>query len=250
MKLTKKGIEEYVKALDIYDAIKYIEEKQEKINLDSLLKKYIKKKEAYEKEVLRYKSMCEFENELYDRGFINIAGVDEAGRGPLAGPVVAAAVILKKGDFIAGLNDSKKLSEKRREELFDEITKKAVAYGVGIVDEKCIDKINILRATKLAMMEAVGKINPDYVLVDAVELEKLRVGQNAIIKGDAKSVSIAAASIIAKVTRDRIMVNLDKEYPQYGFLKHKGYGTKEHIDAIKKFGASPIHRKTFIGKFK
>lgn len=249
MKLTKKSVEEYVKTLDVYDAIDYIEEKQKEINLDALLKKYIKKKQAYEKEVLRYKSMCEFENELYDRGFTNIAGVDEAGRGPLAGPVVAAAVILKKDDFIEGINDSKKLSEKKREELFDDITKRAVAYGVGIVDWKCIDKINILRATKLAMMEAINKVSPDYVLIDAVNLEDLKVEQNAIVKGDARSVSIAAASIIAKVTRDRIMVDMDKIYPQYGFLKHKGYGTKEHIDAIKKFGACPIHRNTFIKKF-
>jgi len=249
MKMTKKSVEEYVKTLDIYDAIKYIEKKQEEINLDSLLKKYTKKKEAYEKEILRYNAMCEFENKLYSEGYKSIAGVDEAGRGPLAGPVVAAAVILKKDEFIEGLNDSKKLSEKKREELYDTITKKAVAYGVGIVDEKCIDKINILNATKLAMHEALKKINPDYVLIDAVKLEDLNVKQDAIIKGDAKSVSIAAASIIAKVTRDRIMSDMDKIYPNYGFIKHKGYGTKEHIDAIKKFGASKIHRNTFISKF-
>lgn len=249
MRVTKKSVEEYVKTLDIDQAINYIKEKQKEINLDALLKKYTKKKQAYEKEVSRYKAMCGFENDLYDRGFLNIAGVDEAGRGPLAGPVVAAAVILKNGEFIEGLNDSKKLSEKKREELFDEITKKAVAYGVGIVDEKCIDEINILNATKLAMMDAINKINPDYVLIDAVTLDNLKVEQKAIVKGDQKSVSIAAASIIAKITRDRIMVDMDRVYPKYGFLKHKGYGTKEHIDAIKEFGACAIHRNSFIGKF-
>lgn len=253
MKVTKKSITQYVKTLNIDEAILYIRKMQQEndINLDDLLKKYLHKKELQEKEIKRYHDMSVYEESMYNEGYNIIVGVDEAGRGPLAGPVVAGAVILKKGEFIEGLNDSKKLSEKKREELFDEITKKAVAYGVGIVDEKCIDEINILEATKLAMYKAIDSmsIKPDVALIDALQLENLNIKQEAIVKGDAKSISIAAASIIAKVTRDRIITNLANQYPQYGFEKHKGYGTKQHIDAIKQYGACPIHRKTFIKNF-
>ena len=180
-----------------------------------------------------------------------VGGIDEAGRGPLAGPVVAGAAILPADCEILFLNDSKKLSEKRREELFDEIKAKAVSFGVGIVDPERIDEINILQATYEAMRIAVSKLSPapEVLLNDAVTIPGIPIRQVPIIKGDAKSVSIAAASILAKVTRDRMMVEYDTIFPQYGFAKHKGYGTAAHIAAIKEFGPCPIHRKTFIRNF-
>lgn len=199
------------------------------------------------KEYERYREMMHYEFAAIKKGFEYVAGIDEAGRGPLAGPVVAAAVMLSKDTFISGLDDSKKLSEKKRELLYDEIVEKALAYGIGVVDEKYIDKVNILNATKKAMCKAVSslKLKPDILLVDAVTLDDIDIKQLSIIKGDKKSVSIAAASIIAKVTRDRIITEMDLLYPQYGFKKHKGYGTKEHIEAIKKYGFCPIHRMSF-----
>lgn len=187
-----------------------------------------------------------FEKELYNEGIEYIAGTDEAGRGPLAGPVVAAAVILPKGLIITGVNDSKQLTEKKREELFDIINEKALAVGVSFIDNNKIDEINILEASRLAMMEAIKKlkIKPQYVLSDAMKMN-IDVPVKPIIKGDALSESIAAASIIAKVMRDRYMDEMDLKYPNYGFKKHKGYPTKDHIEAIKKYGITPIHRKTF-----
>ena len=204
-----------------------------------------------EKEELRLETMLEYEKDLYSKGYEYICGIDEAGRGPLCGPVVAAAVILKKGDKIEGVNDSKKLSEKKRELIFDEIKQRAVAWSVGIVDEKTIDEINILEATRLAMKKAVEGLStkPEYALVDAEKKVPIDVPYTPIIKGDALSESIAAASIIAKVTRDRLIIELDKEYPEYNFAKNKGYGTKEHTDAIKKYGLSPVHRTSFCKKF-
>lgn len=195
-----------------------------------------------------------YEISNYERGysyFDYICGIDEAGRGPLAGPVVAAAVILDKDKEILFLNDSKKLSEKKRNELFDEINDKALAVGVGIVDEKEIDEINILQATYKAMRLAISNLNikPQILLNDAVIIPEVDIKQVDIIKGDAKSISIAAASIIAKVTRDRIMCEYHEIYPEYDFLKHKGYGTKKHIDAIKEYGICDIHRKTFCRRF-
>lgn len=180
-----------------------------------------------------------------------ICGIDEAGRGPLAGPVAAGAVILPKDCEILFLNDSKKLSEKRREELFAEIKEKAVAWSVGIVGPDRIDEINILQATYEAMRKAVNglSVEPDLLLNDAVTIPKVNIMQIPIIKGDAKSVSIAAASILAKVTRDHMMAEYDRMFPQYGFAKHKGYGTAAHISAIKEHGPCPIHRKTFIKNF-
>lgn len=180
-----------------------------------------------------------------------ICGVDEAGRGPFAGPVVAGAVILSLDDperEILYLNDSKKLSEKKREALYDEIMEKAVSVGVGIVERDVIDEINILQATFLAMQKAIAALDPqpDYILADAVTIPKILIPQEGIVKGDAKSVSIAAGSIIAKVTRDRIMYEYDKLYPEYGFASHKGYGTKAHIEAIKEYGMLDIHRRSFI----
>ena len=191
-----------------------------------------------------------FERELLATGAKLIGGMDEAGRGPLAGPVVAAAVVMPLDDIIPGVDDSKKLTEKKRERLFDEIIKKALAYKIVAVDEKVIDEINILNATKKAMTECVSglSVRPDIVLVDAVKLS-LDVPTKAIIKGDALSYSIGAASILAKVYRDRLMQEYDAIYPWYGFAQNKGYGTKDHIDALKSVGPSPIHRRTFITHF-
>lgn len=181
----------------------------------------------------------------------NICGIDEAGRGPFAGPVVAGAVILPKDAEILYLNDSKKLSEKKREQLYDEIMEKAFAVGVGIVGQERIDEINILQATYEAMRTAVSNLGtePDILLNDAVTIPGIDIRQIPIIKGDARSVSIAAASIIAKVTRDRLMVRYEEEFPGYGFASHKGYGTAAHRESIKRLGACPLHRKTFIKNY-
>ena len=202
--------------------------------------------ERLEKELARLEAMKEFERE-YD-GCSLICGVDEAGRGPLAGPVAAGAVILPKDFTILYLNDSKKLSEKRREELFLEIREKAVSYSVGIVGPERIDEINILQATYEAMRQAVSGLGavPDLLLNDAVTIPELAIPQVPIIKGDAKSVSIAAASILAKVTRDHLMEEYDRQFPQYGFAKHKGYGTAAHVAALREFGPCPIHRRSFL----
>lgn len=190
--------------------------------------------------------MKEYENELYNQGIELIAGVDEVGRGPLVGPVVCACVILPKDYYNEEINDSKKISEKKREKLYDIIMQNALSVGIGISSEKIIDEINILEATKRAMKEAIynSKIKPQHVLIDAVKLD-IDIPSTSIIKGDAKSQSIAASSIIAKVTRDRMMDELDKKYPQYMFSKNKGYGTKAHIEAIRKYGIIDEHRKSF-----
>lgn len=191
-----------------------------------------------------------YENEAFDNGFNCVCGVDEAGRGPLAGPVCAAAVILPKGCIIEGLNDSKKLSEKRREQLFDVITKKAVAYSIAMASEKEIDEINILQATFLAMRRAVEslEIKPDFVIVDGNRDPLLGIKTMTLVKGDALCESVAAASVLAKVTRDRYMLDMCEKYPEYQFQKHKGYGTKLHYEMIEKYGISDIHRKTFLKK--
>ncbi len=192
-----------------------------------------------------------FENNAVLLGYKNICGVDEAGRGPLAGPVCAAAVILPMGLEIEGLNDSKKLSEKKREQLFPIICEKAVDYSIGFATEQEIDEINILNATFLAMKRAVEglKIKPDYILVDGNRYPKIGdAKEEVVVKGDAKSMSIAAASILAKVSRDRFMLEKTKEYPQYEFEKHKGYGTKLHYEKLAEFGPSPIHRMSFLKK--
>ena len=190
--------------------------------------------------------MKDFENELYKNGITLIGGVDEVGRGPLVGPVVCACVVLPVDYYNEEINDSKKISEKKREKLFDIIMKDALGVGIGMSSEKVIDEVNILEATKLAMKEAIDKcsIKPEHVLIDAVKLE-LDIPSTSIVKGDAKSQSIAAASIIAKVTRDRMMDELDKKHPVYLFKKNKGYGTKAHIEAIRKYGIIEEHRKTF-----
>ena len=192
-----------------------------------------------------------FENEAKAQGYNFVCGIDEAGRGPLAGPVCAAAVILPEGCEIEGINDSKKLTEKKREALYDVIIEKALAYGIATADEKEIDEINILQATYLAMNRAFQKleIKPDMALVDGNRDPKLGVPTQTIVKGDARSMSIAAASILAKVTRDRFMLKMDEKYPEYQFAKHKGYGTKLHYEMLNEYGPSEIHRMTFLKSF-
>lgn len=206
------------------------------------------KGERLEKELNRLEEMCRYEKEHENCALI--CGIDEAGRGPLAGPVVAGAVILPKNSRILYLNDSKKLSEKRREELFVRIQKEALAWSVGIAEPEQIDEINILQATYEAMRKAIQGLpqKPDLLLNDAVTIPDVEIAQIPIVKGDAKSLSIAAASILAKVTRDHMMMEYDKIYPEYGFGKHKGYGTAAHMEAIRRFGPCPIHRRTFIKK--
>ena len=205
--------------------------------------------EKLEKELARLEAMKEYEYAYQACAYIG--GIDEAGRGPLAGPVVAAAVVLPKDCRILYLNDSKKLSEKKRDLLFDQIREKAVAYGIGMAGPDRVDEIDILRATYEAMRQAVEKLGivPDILLNDAVTIPGLDITQVPIVKGDAKSVSIAAASILAKVTRDRLMAEYDKQYPVYGFAKHKGYGTAAHIEALRRHGPCPIHRMTFLKNF-
>jgi ribonuclease HII len=201
-----------------------------------------------EAELFRLNAMSVYEKQLEEQGFKKIAGIDEAGRGPLAGPVVAAACILPPGLLLENLNDSKQLSEKERESLFAAIIASPRAiYGIGIVDVETIDQINILRATHLAMQRAVAALSekPDYLLIDGNQLPFFEIPREGVIKGDAKSVSIAAASVLAKVTRDRIMTELDAQWPVYGFKQHKGYGTEKHTQAIRKWGACPIHRRSF-----
>ena len=204
---------------------------------------------AYEKEVERCEALKKYEREY--AAYAHICGIDEVGRGPLAGPVVAGAVILPKDCDILYINDSKKLSEKKREELYDVIMERAVAVGLGYSTPERIDEINILQATYEAMREAIANLEttPDLLLNDAVTIPQVSIRQIPIIKGDAKSISIGAASIVAKVTRDRLMVQYDGIYPEYGFASNKGYGAQAHIDALKKYGPCPIHRRSFITHF-
>ncbi len=206
------------------------------------------KQERIEKQQLRLQEMLSFERELWSAGKEYIAGVDEVGRGPLAGPVVTAAVILPKDFSLLGVDDSKKLSPKRREELFEQIKEAAVCWAIGRREPDRIDAVNILEATKEAMRDAVKAlpVRPDHVLIDAVRLQGLDMPQTSIIKGDARSVSIAAASILAKVTRDREMVEMAGIYPGYAFESNKGYGTSAHYEGLRKLGPCPIHRKTFL----
>lgn len=205
-----------------------------------------------EKEEIRLNELKKEEMQLYAMGAKYICGIDEAGRGPLAGPVVVASVIMPKDSKIEGVNDSKKVSEKKREKLYEEITQSAISWSVAIIDQKQIDDINILNATKKGLTQCIKELKekPNIIIVDALEkIDTLGIPYKSIIKGDAKCYSIAAASIIAKVTRDRIMRQWDEVYPQYGFAKHKGYGTATHIAAIKEYGLCPIHRRSFTKKF-
>lgn len=218
--------------------------------VQKLIAKYKKQELRLQQERERLETMREFEHRYEHMGWV--CGIDEAGRGPLAGPVVAGAVILPKDCEILYLNDSKKLSEARREALYDEIMEKAVAVGVGMASPDTIDRINILQATYCAMKDAVSQLStrPDVLLNDAVTIPELTITQVPIIKGDARSVSIAAASIIAKVTRDRLMKEYDAIFPDYGFAGHKGYGTEAHVQAIKTYGLTPIHRRSFCENIK
>ena len=205
-----------------------------------------------EKEEARLLQLKEHENELREKGFKTICGIDEAGRGPLAGPVVIASVIMPANSMIEGVNDSKKISEKKREKIYDQILEEAVSYGIAIIGQDEIDEINILNATKKGLTVSLQEMSqkPDLILVDALNgIDTLGIPYDSIIKGDAKCYSIAAASIIAKVTRDRIMREWDKVYPEYGFEKHKGYGTAAHIAAIRENGLCPIHRRSFTKNF-
>ena len=201
-----------------------------------------------EKELARLTKLKEIEKDLYEKGFQKIAGIDEAGRGPLAGPVVVAGVIMPQDSMIEGVNDSKKVSEKKREKLYDLILEQAIRYSVAIIGQDVIDEINILNATKQGVTKVVEglEVKPNLILVDALtHIDTKGIPYDSIVKGDAKCYNIAAASIIAKVTRDRIMRQWDEVYPQYGFEKHKGYGTAKHISAIKEYGICPLHRKSF-----
>ncbi len=222
-------------------------ERDQRAGVKKTIVRYQKKIAAYEKEMQRLERMLEFEKKYGDE-FTCICGIDEAGRGPFAGPVVAGAVVLPVGWKPEGLNDSKQVSAKRRGELFEEIKEKAVSYGIGMSSPARIDEINILQATYEAMRHAVEDLDvvPDLLLNDAVTIPALPIRQVGIVKGDARSLSIAAASIVAKVTRDRLMEEYAELYPEYGFEKNKGYGSEEHRQALKKYGPCPIHRNTFI----
>ena len=206
-----------------------------------------------DKEIERLTMLKEIEKDLHTKGFKNICGIDEAGRGPLAGPVVIAGVIMPEDSMIEGVNDSKKVSEKKREKLYDLIIEEAISYSVAIIGQDVIDEINILNATKSGVTKVIDEleIKPDLIIVDALEkINTRQIPYESIIKGDAKCYSIAAASILAKVTRDRIMREWDKIYPQYGFITHKGYGTAKHMEAIREYGLCPRHRRSFTKNIK
>lgn len=251
MAISTNDIKNELKAADInmlpYFIEKYAGDEREAVK--KLVAKAVKSLDAYKKELARTEEMKLYEKKYAECGLI--CGIDEVGRGPFAGPVVAGAVILPKDCDILYLNDSKKLSEKKREELYPVIMEKAIAVGIGYNTPERIDEINILNATYEAMRKAIGalSVKPDILLNDAVTIPEVNIRQIPIIKGDAKSVSIAAASIVAKVTRDRLMVKYDEIYPEYGFGSNKGYGSAAHIEALKKYGPTPIHRRSFIGNF-
>ncbi|WP_163971208.1 ribonuclease HII [Oceanobacillus halotolerans] len=215
--------------------------------VQQLVKAYEKKLAKVRQLEFKFKEMSRIEDYYYDRGYHYIAGMDEAGRGPLAGPVVAACVVLPKDFKLLGLNDSKQLTEATRTEFFTIIKKEAISYGISMIDNRTIDNMNIYEATKLAMLQAMEQLDPqpNHMLIDAVELEGLTCTYDAITKGDAKSISIAAASILAKVTRDNRMKEIHSEYPEYDFSSNMGYGTKQHMEALARFGASPYHRRSF-----
>lgn len=252
MKIKLKDIEQNIKNIPLEEAVNYLETiEEESVGLVRLKQKVNRELIRVQQEVERLEKLQIYEKTAKGQGFKYIAGLDEAGRGPLAGPVVAAAVILPESFYFEGLNDSKKVSPAVRDRLYDQIIDEAVAYSIVMVDNIIIDNINILNATKKAMSQAVQSLSqkPDFLLLDAIELKDIDLPQLPLIKGDSKSASIAAASILAKVTRDRWIENIDAKYPQYGFAKHKGYGTAEHIEAIAKYGLTEIHRRTFSEKF-
>ncbi|GAB6109249.1 ribonuclease HII [Fusibacter bizertensis] len=238
---TEERLELYIQAL----------ESDLRTSCHSLAKSLKRKTHLEQNERDRLKRIVVYEQKAWEDGYCFVAGLDEAGRGPLIGPVVAAAVILKPDMDITGIDDSKKLSAAQRECLYEVIAKEAVSYGIGVADHHEIDEINILNATKLAMKRALDamEIKPDYLLIDALRLPHVELPQKDIIKGDSKSVSIAAASILAKVSRDRMMIELSKKYPEYGFESNKGYGTDVHYNAIRAYGILPEHRRSFLKGF-
>ncbi|AUN15325.1 ribonuclease HII [[Clostridium] sordellii] len=245
-----KEINSIIENISTDEYLKYIDilKDDERKSVKNIAVKLAKKLDKMRAENERLEMINIFENEGYEKGFTYIGGIDEAGRGPLAGPVVAAVVVFKPGTKIEGINDSKKLSEAKRDELFEIIKEEALDYGIGIVQKDEIDEYNILNATYMAMKKAVNclKQKPDYLLVDAAHIPDVDIEQKSIIKGDSKSISIAAASILAKVTRDSIMYEYDKMYPEYGFASHKGYGTDQHYKAIREHGITSIHRRSFL----
>ncbi|MBC8631130.1 ribonuclease HII [[Eubacterium] tenue] len=245
-----KEINAIIESISPNEYLKYIDilKDDERKSVKNIAIKLSKKLDKIRAENERLEMINTFENEGYQKGYTYIGGIDEAGRGPLAGPVVAAVVVFKPGTKIEGINDSKKLSEAKRDELFDIIKEQALDYGIGIVQKDEIDEYNILNATYMAMKKAINclKKTPDYLLVDAAHVPDVNIDQKSIIKGDSKSISIAAASILAKVTRDSLMYEYDKMYPEYGFASHKGYGTDQHYKAIREHGITPIHRKSFL----
>lgn len=251
METNISGIKAIFKEADISALPSLIDEYSldERASVKKIIESANKRLLAYENEIKRTEALKVYEKQYESFGYV--CGIDEVGRGPLAGPVVTCAVVLPKDSKILYLNDSKQLSEKKREELYDVIMREAVSVGIGYNSPERIDEINILQATLEAMREAVSKltVTPCVLLNDAVTIPGIDIKQVPIIKGDAKSVSIAAASIVAKVTRDRLMVEYDKVYPEYKFASNKGYGSAEHIEALKKYGKTPIHRNSFIGNF-
>ena len=251
--MKSKSVKEIKETVDNLSTDKYLEyidvlKRDERKSVQNIAIKMAKKLDLIRKEEERLELINTYEKEGYSKGYLYIGGIDEAGRGPLAGPVVASVVVFKPNTKIEGINDSKKLSEAKREELFDIIKEQAIDYGIGIVNNEEIDEINILNATYLAMKKALNclKNTPDYLLIDAATIPGINIDQKPIIKGDSKSISIAAASILAKVTRDNIMYQYDEMFPEYGFKSHKGYGTKEHYEAIERYGITRIHRKSFL----
>jgi len=246
-KLSTKEIQEKLKVI-IEETDPFLSEieKDERKSVQKLIQSWKKRMEMQQKEKLKFEQMLSYENDVWEKGIQYIAGIDEVGRGPLAGPVVAAAVILPKDFILYGVDDSKKLSEKKRDEYYTYIINNALTYGVGIVSNERIDEINIYEATKEAMQEAIQKltITPEHLLIDAMKLP-LDIEQQSIIKGDANSISIACASIVAKVVRDRLMKEIHEEYPHYAFDKNAGYGTKDHLKGLEQFGYTPYHRKSF-----
>ncbi|WP_404333101.1 ribonuclease HII [Mesobacillus maritimus] len=246
-KLTIQEIEQQllVTGEDIKELVQTLRQDERK-GVQRILDKWERLQEKEQVLHKKFLEMTSFEEDLRHQGFQFIAGIDEAGRGPLAGPVVAAAVILPKDFYLPGIDDSKKLTEQKREDYYERIKMEAISVGVGIIDTAEIDRINILEAAKKAMLEAVTQLapKPDYLLVDAVKLETPYPSES-LIKGDARSITIAAASIIAKVTRDRMMIEISRKYPEYGFSSNMGYGTAAHLEAIKRYGVTPYHRKSF-----
>ena len=246
-KLSTKEIQEKLKVIiEETDPFLLEIEKDERKSVQKLIQSWKKRMEMQQKEKLKFEQMLSYENDVWEKGIQYIAGIDEVGRGPLAGPVVAAAVVLPKDFILYGVDDSKKLSEKKRDEYYTYIINNALTYGVGIISNERIDEINIYEATKEAMQEAIQKltITPEHLLIDAMKLP-LDIEQQSIIKGDANSISIACASIVAKVVRDRLMKEIHEEYPHYAFDKNAGYGTKDHLKGLEQFGYTPYHRKSF-----